>query len=80
MILVRWRVIFFFFFPDLGPRSKAPQPLSGRQKWRGEGGVLRCNSVDLVVEKAWRKCLKKIGKERKSSRVYASADERKMFF
>ena len=69
MVLVRWRAIVFFF-PDFRFKNKGHRGLRlGVKKGVAREGeddlrVFRWNSVDLVVEKTWRKFLKKIGEER----------------
>ena len=69
MVLACWRVIFFFFFGFLVRKIRPHGLRLGFKKGVAREGeddlrVFRWNSVDLVVEKTWRKFLKKFGEER----------------
>ena len=71
MVLILWRVTFEVLRSDFGSEKVGPRGLRlGVKKGVAREGeddlrVFRWNSVDLVVEKTWRKFLKKFGEERK---------------
>ena len=71
MVLILWRVAFEVLRSDFGSEKVGPRGLRlGVKKGVAREGeddlrVFRWNSVDLVVEKTWKKFLKKFGEERK---------------